>query len=115
MRMTQLRPGMKIRMTDARGYVSEEEFLGFTAMSDPNHIAFETLAEVKDYYGVRSQRALEELERNDVNGTYSVYAQFRNLNPSEDEGEGYVWGAYLFNGRWAIGSSADYISVEEIG
>ena len=64
---------------------------------------FFTLAEVKKALGVTNLRDLEaKLDERELG---SVYAQWANCE------SGYFWAAYLYNGSFRVGSSADRLTL----
>jgi len=75
--------------------LDENEFLGFKY----NGTLYADLGQLKAAFGVKNLREVEfESDRFDGG---SVTAEFRNV-----EGE-YLWGAYLWNGGFRVGTSAD--------
>ena len=110
MKMSQIKAGDVVKM-DSRHNLTTERFLGFTGIEDKysEKPAFETLKEVKEFYGVSNARQLEDLDHaHDLPYGHSVYACFHNL---EDD---YTWQAYLFEGRWVLGSGCDRFSIEKV-
>ena len=66
-------------------------------------VRFFTLAEVKKAFGVRNLKDLEfEVDRLELG---SVYAEWFNCD------SGYFWAAYLYNGSFRVGSSADRLTL----
>ena len=79
----------------SREFFSLNAFVCFRAAEQK----FYSLAQLKDYFGVRNLRDLEF--ENDRIGYESVKAEFKDLD------EDFTWSAYLFNGGFKVGSSAD--------
>jgi len=88
------------------------KFLGFTTVNtryseDP---VFKNLKDAKAAYGVRTNAQLEEVGE-ELGYGHNVYAIFESPDEHPLLGvvDTYIWGAYLFKGRWSLGTSADYI------
>lgn len=76
-------------------FVDPQQFLGFKV---DGHW-FANLSQLKQFFGVRNLREIEfEADRLELG---SVTAEFR------DAGADYLWGAYLWNGAFRVGTSAD--------
>jgi len=83
------------------------EVLGFTSDEDKygeGGVKFDSVKDLFKYYGVKSLRALEELQNQNTYG-YSSYMMVRDLHDG-DEG---AW-FYIFEGRWCRGSGAEPLS-----
>ena len=68
---------------------------------------FPSLKSLKSHFGVRNLRDLEaELDRLELG---SCYAEFQCVaNPNDT----YTWAAYVWNGKFCVGSSADRMQLE---
>ena len=75
--------------------VDANRFLGFKY----NGLWFKDLKSLKEFIGVKNLKEIE-FEADRLEGG-SVTAEFRNVE------EGYLWGAYLWNGAFRVGTSAD--------
>jgi hypothetical protein len=78
-------------------------FVGFHA----NGAYFTKLQDVKEFYGARNLSDLEAKfnELHGPNNFRSVYAHFKNIE------ENYTWEAYLWQGCFRVGTSADRLSL----
>lgn len=65
---------------------------------------FKNLNEVKQHFNVRNLAQLEHVG-DDLPYGHSVYAMFQTIKT--DGRPDYDWAAYLFNGKWCYGTSAD--------
>ena len=84
--------GYRRRSTDS---LDTNRFDGFKV----GELKFDNLKVLKAHFGVKTLSELEfEIDRLELG---SVYAEFYNL-----EGN-YYWAAYLYNGSFRVGSSAD--------
>ena len=81
-------------------YTSRNGFLCFRAGDQK----FYSLKQLKDYFGVRTLKELE-FEHERIFDS-SVTAEFRDL-----EGD-FLWGAYLWNGAFRVGTSADRLTFQ---
>ena len=88
------------------------KFLGFTTVdtrysSDP---VFKNLKDVKAAYEVRTNAQLEEVGE-ELGYGHHVYAMFESPDERNYVGNKgkFVWGCYLYKGRWSAGSGADYV------
>jgi hypothetical protein len=82
--------------------IDTNNFLGFKL----NGRNFSTLNELKQSYGVRNLKELEfETDRLELG---SVTAEFYNTDGN------YLWGAYLWNGAFRVGTSADRLVLKAV-
>ena len=82
-----------------RDFTDDNQFVQFKV----GELRFFTLAEVKKAFGVRNLKDLEfEIDRLELG---SVYAEWVNCD------EGHHWSAYLWNGAFRCGSSADRLQL----
>ena len=82
-----------------RNFTDANEFLGFKVGS----LFFTNLRQLKAHFGISNLRELEfETERLEFG---SVTAEFFNVD------EQYVWAAYLWNGGFKVGTSADALKL----
>jgi hypothetical protein len=90
-----------------RNWLNSNEFLGFSDNVEKysRTPAFNSLKDLKAAKGAKNAADLVALQ--DAAGEYGhgFYALFRDL-----EGD-YVWGAYLYNGRWSVGTSGDALKL----
>jgi hypothetical protein len=78
-----------------RQFIDENFFFGFKVGDQ----WFSNLKHLKEFLGVKNLREIEfEADRLELG---SVTAEFRNVE------EGYLWGSYLWNGAFRVGTSAD--------
>jgi hypothetical protein len=87
-----------------RGHLDRCEFLGFTDNTTKysETPVFKTAAEMLKFAGVTSFSALEEYqEAQNLEYGHHFYAVFKDLSTGD------VFSAYLFKGRWVLGTSAD--------
>lgn len=73
---------------------------------------FDSVKEALQSHGVRSLKALEELDRQsdkDRGYGHHTYLCVKEIKPDGTEGESGCW-YYLFEGRWARGSGAEKLS-----
>ena len=107
--------GMKINTThnDVNQGDDDYEFLGFTddkqkygqdINSDTAEVKFKSSKELLKHYGVKTFKALEELQDENEYGLQS-YMIIRDLETNEVG----PW-FYLFKGRWSRGSGAEPLS-----
>lgn len=82
--------------------VDQNRFLGFKF----NDTWFSTLMHLKEFLGSKSLRELETEAK--LRGNDSITAEFRNV-----EGD-YLWGAYLWNGSFKVGTSADRLVLQVV-
>lgn len=111
-----LKAGDQIKMTAVHmGRASEFDavFLGFSddqqkyGEPGPAFASFEALKKAKGYASFSAMdRAQEEANRE---YGYGIYAWFQE---ADADGRVHTFSAYRYEGRWAIGSSADRISLE---
>ena len=82
-----------------RNFSDPNRFVGFKVGS----LNFTNLKQLKQYFGVRNLRDLEfETDRIEAG---SVTAEFYDCN-----GE-FFWAAYLYNGKFCVGTSADALKL----
>jgi hypothetical protein len=82
-----------------RDFTDDNRFVQFRV----GDARFFTLAEVKKALNVTNLRDLEaEADKRELG---SVYAEWINCDA------GYFWGAYLYNGSFRVGSSADRLTL----
>jgi hypothetical protein len=82
--------------------VDANRFVGFKVGS----LHFNNLRDLKNYFGVPNLRALEfEIDRQEFG---SLTAEFQCVS----EQDPYFWGAYLYNGAFRVGTSADKLTLE---
>ncbi len=81
--------------------VDANRFVGFKVGS----LHFNNLRDLKDYFGAPNLRALE-FEANQQ-GFGSLTAEFQCVS----EQDPYFWGAYLWDGAFRVGSSADRLKL----
>ena len=89
------------------GYAFPAEIQGFTADDEQygkGGVEFTSAKDLLDHYGVKSMKALEELQDHNDYG-YCSYLVVKDLE-TDEEG---AW-LYLFKGRWAIGSGAQTVT-----
>ena len=85
-----------------RGFMDENQFKGYRW----NELSFGSLKALKTHFGVSNLKDLEaEADRLDL-GT--VTAEFYALDGA------YQWGAYLWNGAFRVGSSADRLRLAAV-
>lgn len=98
-----------IAMVGYKGWHTKNVFLGLTDNSEKHSTKprFKCLRELKQHCKVRSAKELEKLEQKKGYG-YSFYAVFMDMEC------GQIWTAYLFEGRWSVGTSADALQIREI-
>ena len=78
-----------------RQFIDENFFFGFKVGDQ----WFSNLKHLKEFLGVKNLREIEfEADRLELG---PVTAEFRNVE------EGYLWGSYLWNGAFRVGTSAD--------
>jgi hypothetical protein len=78
-------------------------FVGFKV----GDLYFSKLKDLKEFFGVRNLRDLEfEADRQEQYG--SITAEFQNF----DDNDPYFWGAYLWNGSFRVGTSADRLVLD---
>jgi hypothetical protein len=83
-------------MTDAN------RFVGFKVGEQ----YFSKLQDLKEFFGVRNLKELE-FEADRLNQFGSVTAEFQNVSDTDC----YFWGAYLWNGSFRVGTSADRLKL----
>ncbi len=84
--------------------VDENLFLGFKVGS----LHFDNLRALKNYFGVPNLRALEfEVDRQEFG---SLTAEFQCVSEQDD----YFWGAYLWEGSFRVGTSADRLQLAAV-
>ncbi len=84
-----------------RNWFTHCEFVGFELTH--NGTRFSTFKALKAETGCRNLSELEALADSQDNS--SVYATFR------DTEDGDTWSAYLWQGRWRVGTSADVLQL----
>lgn len=85
-----------------REFMDTNRFVGFKVGS----LHFNNLRDLKNYFGIPNLRALEfEIDRQEFG---SLTAEFQCVS----EQDPYFWGAYLYNGAFRVGTSADKLSLE---
>jgi hypothetical protein len=94
-----VKAGYKRRSSTA---MDQNRFVGFTVGS----LYFNTLRDLKDYFGAPNLRALE-FEANQQ-GFGSLTADFQCVS----EQDPYFWSAYLYEGFFRVGTSADRLVLE---
>jgi hypothetical protein len=102
--ITALRPQQVVQAGYKRRHlnIDTNNFLGFKL----NGRNFSTLNELKQSYGVRNLKELEfETDRLELG---SVTAEFYNTDGN------YLWGAYLWNGAFRVGTSADRLVLKAV-
>jgi hypothetical protein len=82
--------------------MDENRFVGFTVGS----LYFNTLRDLKGYFGAPNLRALE-FEANQQ-GFGSLTADFQCVS----EQDPYFWSAYLYDGSFRVGTSGDRLTLE---
>lgn len=116
MKMSQIKAGDVVKMIARTGYTTREQFLGFTTIDEKysETPVFNTLKEVKEFYGVKNAREIDNLGiAHNLPYGHGVYACFKNLDDDEKHG-GYTWQAYLYEGRWVLGSGCTHFSIEKV-
>jgi hypothetical protein len=84
-----------------RGGLDANRFVGFTVGS----LHFNNLRDLKDYFGVPNLRSLEfEIDRQEFG---SLTAEFQCVS----EQDPYFWSAYLWDGAFRVGTSADRLAL----
>jgi hypothetical protein len=84
-----------------RGGLDSNRFVGFKV----NDMWFSQLKHLKEYFGVRNLKELEfEVDRQELG---SITAEFQNV----EDPDPYFWGAYLWNGAFRVGTSADRLAL----
>jgi hypothetical protein len=84
-----------------REFMDANRFVGFKVGS----LHFNNLRDLKNYFGVPNLRALEfEVDRQEFG---SLTAEFQCVS----EQDPYFWGAYLWNGAFRVGTSADRLAL----
>ena len=100
-----LRSGQVVKAGYKRSYFTamvENRFVGFTVGS----LHFNTLRDLKNYFGVYNLFALEfEIDRQEFG---SLTADFQCVS----EQDPYFWSAYLYEGFFRVGTSADRLVLE---
>lgn len=116
MRITDLKAGQKLRIV-SEGFINvhefETQFLGFSdhKVKYSEQPVFKSWSEVKTEYGIRTIPQLEaKFESMKLEYGQGIYAIFKDP-PSEEYPEGMVWAAYIYNGRFALGSGAQRFSI----
>jgi hypothetical protein len=96
-----LRAGNVVRAGYVRGQrdmTDDNRFIGFKVGEQ----YFSKLQDLKEFFGVRNLRELE-FEADRLQQFGSVIAEFQNVS----DNDAYFWGAYLWEGSFRVGSSAD--------
>lgn len=90
-----------------RKWATPCEFLGFTDCTErySSTPAFNSLPELKAAKGAKNAADLVKIQCETGEYGHHFYALFRDLE------DGCVWGAYLYNGRWSVGSSGDALKL----
>lgn len=83
----------------------QSEFLGFTSVDEKysEKPVFNNLKAVKQHYNVKNAKQIESIH---PEYGHSVCAVFKDGNQ--------VWCAYLFEGKWCLGTSANAISLSAV-
>ena len=90
-----------------RSFMDDNEFLGFTDDTEQygkGGVKFKTQKELLDFYKVSNLVDLEKLQDKKPYG-YRSYMMFLSL---EDKDK---WYAYLYKGKWCVGTSSDRLKV----
>jgi len=88
-----------------RDMTDVNRFVGFKV----GDLYFSKLKDLKEFFGVRNLRDLEfEADRQEQYG--SITAEFQNVSDKDP----YFWGAYLWNGSFRVGTSADRLVLDII-
>ena len=116
-----LKRGQALRMSylsnhDRRKFHVWVEVLGFTDKKQKygeSGVKYNSVKEMLAANNVRSLKQLDELDSENEYG-YHHYMVLRDLTDdvitiNEDK----TFNAYLYNGRWAVGSSANYVTFYE--
>lgn len=94
-----------------RAVDGKDTFLGFSDVDnaygdDLTNLPFKTLKEVHNKYGTRNVPALGAAIKDlDLPYGQGIYAVFENNH----KGQQYAWAAYIFEGKFTVGTSADPI------
>ena len=94
-------------------------FMGFTDLTvkhGEGGVAFKNLREVKKKYNVRTAEQVENLG-DDMDYGHNIYAIFKDINtddPTRLQLGGGEFAAYLFNGKWGVGSGADPVALSRL-
>lgn len=72
---------------------------------------FSRLQHVKEFFGVKSMKQLEEKAKEQELGC--VTAEWKCL-PEEGQMSEYLWGAYLWEGSFRVGTSADRLVIKSV-
>jgi hypothetical protein len=81
-------------------WIDSNEFVCFKV----GNLKFSTTMEMKSHFGVRNLAALESSVKSQDLG--SVTAEFHNIDND------YLWGAYLWQGAFRVGTSADRLVLQ---
>lgn len=91
--------GYRYRGTNS---MDNNRFIGFKV----GDLYFSKLQDLKEYYGVSNLRQLELKVEEDCLQV-SVTAEFQNVSSADP----YLWGAYLWEGCFRVGTSADRLTL----
>ena len=100
-----LRAGNVVRAGYVRGQRDMSDanrFIGFKV----GELRFATAKNLKEFFGVRNLKELE-FEADRLNQFGSVTAEFQSVSDTD----AYFWGAYLWEGSFRVGSSADRLAL----
>jgi hypothetical protein len=103
-----LRAGNVVRAGYVRGQrdmTDANRFIGFKVGDQ----YFSKLQDLKEFFGVRNLKELE-FETDRLNRLGSVTAEFQNVADTDC----YCWGAYLWNGCFRVGTSADRLVLRAV-
>lgn len=107
-RINSIKAGDKVLAGYGR-FMEENEFLGFTDRTEKYSSTpkFDTFKDAKAAGMGNNAADVERIDDEQQEYGYCCYALFRNESGS-------VWGAYVFKGRWSIGSSADPLRMDSV-
>jgi len=100
MKVSTLTPGTAVN-AGYRAWATPCTFLGFAVKHD-GEPRWSTLKEFKQAFQVSNLKNLEEAVEAKALGAYAVF---------RDTEDGDTWSAYLWQGRWRVGTSADVLQL----